>query len=206
MTGRGLDRLIVVMMEGCCQQIWGFSPRMISSIVADKGALRALFWFIANMPRYLLTLRILGAVRTHLACATISIYNGCVYCAYGQVYALELIYLRDFDRLFPLDARLLRDWLHLETRQLGNQPRRVLREADLHTEAAWVDLTIAFTRGEQLPIDETEVRLAHLVGMITEMNRIAIASGDAPDGAHNSINKDKTLRARHAALRRAAMS
>jgi len=203
MAGRGRGRLVISMMEGCCRQLWGFSPAMIASIVQDKGPLGSLAWFAVNMPRYLITMHVLGPVRTHLACATISLYNGCIYCAFGQAYALELIYLRDTGRLFPLDVRLLSGWLHLEPRHLGARLRAVLREAGLHTELSWVDLTLAFAAGEQQPIDQAEVRLAHLVRMIGEMNRISIASEVAPDGAHDSINKDVALKARHAALRHA---
>ena len=197
-------RLVISMMEGCCRQLWGFAPRMISRVVQDKGPLRAFVWFASNMPRFLITMRVLGPVRTHLACTTISLYNHCIYCAYGQTYALELLHLRDTGRLFPLDVQLLREWLHLEPRVLGAGLRAVLREAGLHSEAVWVDLTLAFLAGEQQPIDEDEARLAHLVYMISELNRIANKTGIQPDGAQDSINKDGALKARHAALRAAA--
>ena len=203
MAGRGLDRFVIRLLEACCRQLWGFSPRMIGGIIGAKGAVRGFFWFATNLPRYLMTMRVLGPVRTHLACATISLHNACVYCAFGQAYALELIYLRDTGRLFPLDTRMLSDWLHLEPRQLGARLRAVLQEAGLHGEAVWVDLTLAFIRGEQQPIDEDEARVAHLVGMVSEMNRIANATGAEPDGAQDPINKDLALKAVHAELRRA---
>ena len=79
----------------------------------------------------------------------------------------------------------------------------MLREAGLHTEAVWVDRTLSFAAGEQQPIDDAEARLAHLVRMISEMNRIANATGAEPDGAQDPINKDVALKARHAELRNA---
>jgi hypothetical protein len=206
MPGRALDRLVIGALEGCCRQMWGFSPRMVSGIVRAKGALPALAWFAGNMPRYLMTMYRMGPMRTHLACAAISLHNDCLYCAFGQTYALELIYLRDAGRLFPLDARCLEDWMHLHPRQLTARLLRVLHEAGLHTEAAWVELAVAFATGEQQPIDAEEVRLARLVGIVTEMNRMAIAGGFPPDGAQDPVNKDEELKARHAALRRAAPS
>ena len=206
MAGRVLDRIIIDLCQRCCQQLWGFTPRMIAAIVANKGPLPAAAWFLANMPRYLMTLHVLGGIRTHLAGATISLANGCLYCAFGQLYAIELIYLRDHGRLFPLDARLVADWLYLDRRELRHRLRCALQEADLHAEAAWVDLTLAFLDGEQEPIDESELRLAHLVRMISETNRIAVLSGVSPDGPQNPVNKDSALKARHAELRRAALS
>ena len=204
MTGRTPGRLVTGLVQGFCRQMWGFSPAVIAGVVQDKGPVGSMLWFLANMPRYLMTLRVLGPVRTHLACATISLNNGCAYCAFGQAYALELIYLRNTGRLFPLDVRLLSDWLDLEPRLLGARLRSVLREAGLHSELVWVDLTLAFAAGEQQPIDDAEVRLAHLVRMIGEMNRIADATGAQPDGAQDAVNKDLALKARHAALRHAA--
>lgn len=203
MAGRS-ERLAVRVLEACCRQLWGFTPRLIVGVIGDKGALRGFGWFAMNLPRYLNTMRVLGPVRTHLACATISLHNSCVYCAYGQAYALELIYLRDTGRLFPLDTRLLSDWLHLEPRQLGARLRRVLHDAGLHTEAVWVDLTLGFLAGELHPIDDDEARVAHLVRMIGELNRIANATGAEPDGAQDAINKDTALKAAHAALRAAS--
>jgi hypothetical protein len=204
MAGRGLDRVVTSLLEGCCRQLWGFSPRMIGGIIGDKGAVRGFVWVAANLPRYLVTMRVLGPVRTHLACATISLYNSCVYCAFGQAYALELIYFRDTGRLFPLDTRLLADWLHLEPRHLAARMRGVLQEAGLHTEAVWVDLTLGFLAGEQQPIDEAEARVAHLVRMVNELNRIANATGAVPDGAQDPVNKDTALKATHSALRQAS--
>ena len=201
MAGRGLDRVVINLLEGCCRRLWGFSPRMISGIVGDKGAVRGFIWFAANLPRYLISMRVLGPVRTHLACATISLYNSCVYCAFGQAHALELIYFRDTGRLFPLDTRLLSDWLHLEPRQLAARLRAVLQEAGLHTEAVWVDITLGLITGEQLPIDDSEARVAHLVRMVGEMNRVANATGAEPDGAQDPVNKDTALKAAHSALR-----
>lgn len=203
MAGRRRGRFVAGAIGVCCRQMWGFTPRVIAGVVQDKGSFRSLLWFAANMPRYLMTMRVLGPVRTHLACATISLYNSCVYCAFGQTYALELIYLRDTGRLFPLDVRQLSGWMHLDSHQLRSRLRAVLREAGLHTEALWVDRTLSFLVGDQQPIDDAEVRLAHLVRMINEMNRVANAMEAEPDGAQNPINKDVALKARHAELRNA---
>ncbi|GAY07485.1 hypothetical protein TOK_3505 [Pseudonocardia sp. N23] len=180
--------------------MWGFAPRMVPHIVARKGVGGALRWFAANMPRYLTTLHVLGPVRTHLAALVVSLHNGCIYCAFGHGYALELLYLRDRDRLFPLDARTLRGWLGLEPRELADRMREVLHDAGMHAETLWVDQTLAVLRGQH-PVDAAEVRLAHLVAMVSEMNSIATTAGVEPDEAQNPVNKDGALRQRHAALR-----
>jgi alkylhydroperoxidase family enzyme len=200
------DRAIVTLLQAGCRMMWGFSPRMIPHIVAAMGGLGALRWFAANMPRYLVTLQVLGGQRTHLAGMVISLHNGCLYCAHGHGYALELLYLRDRDRLFPLDVRTLQSWLALPPRQLNIRVQEVLRAAGMHAEALWADTALALARGEAQPVDSAEYRLAHLVRMFGTMNRIAVAAGcHEPDEAQNPVNKDRVVKRRHAGLRAASV-
>lgn len=194
-------RLVVGAFEMMCRVMWGFPPRMIPFIVEWFGTVRGVTWFMVNMPRYLWTLRVLGPVRTHLACVVISLHNGCTYCAYGHAYALELLYLRDHDRLFPLDARTIASWLDLEPRLLGRRIRVVLEQAGLHREAIWADRILGLVTGEQLPVELDEVRIVRLGRIVGLMNTVAIANRVEPDEAYDAVNKDAPLKARCAALR-----
>ncbi|RTL69761.1 MAG: hypothetical protein EKK42_06555 [Pseudonocardiaceae bacterium] len=200
MGGRAVDRTVTGLLQWGCMRMWGFAPRMIPHIVERKGAGGALRWFAANMPRYLTTMNVLGPARTHLAAVVVSLHNGCIYCAFGNAYALELVYLRDHDKLFPLDARTLDGWLDLEPRELADRMRDVLHAAGMHAEMLWVDRTLGILRGQQ-PVDAAEARLAHVVAMVSEMNSIATTAGVEPDEAQNPVNKDGALKCRHAALR-----
>lgn len=205
MVGGSPNRLVVGMLEAICRMLWGFPPRMIPFIIASAGTVRGLWWFATNMPRYLATLHALGPIRTHLACVVISLHNGCVYCAFGHAYAVELLYFRERGRLFPLDARTLSEWTELEPRRLAAKLHVVLQEAGLHVEALWVDRTLGLATGEQRPVDAEEVRLAHLVRMVGRMNEVAIANAVEPDQAHDTVNKNWALKEHHAALRALAL-
>ena len=204
MTQNGLERFVTGLLEGMCQAFWGYAPRMIPHIVSRLGAIGALGWFVTNMPRYLWTMRVLGPVRTHLAAVAISLHNGCSYCAFGHAYALELIYFREYGRLFPVDAHTLAGWRDLPPRELGSRLRRTLEEAGLHAETLWIERALALAAGPQQAVDEDEARIAHMVCMIGRMNRIAVEAGIEPDEAQNPINKNVALKERHAKLRAAA--
>lgn len=195
--------LVVRLLARMCTAMWGYMPGVIPAMVATMGNGPALRWFALNFPRFLVTLRVLGPVRTHLAGLTISLANGCVYCAYGRAHALELIWLRDRGRLFPLDARTLESWNGLTRHEIAVRLRAVLEEAGLHAEVIWVDRTLALVEGLP-PIDATERRIAHLCRMVGTMNVIAVAAGTVPDGAHDPVNKDTALRARLLAAHDAA--
>jgi alkylhydroperoxidase family enzyme len=195
------ERLVVRWLEAMCRSLFGYTPRVLPHAVHRIGPFAALRWFSINIPRYLITMRVLGPVRTHVAAIVISLYNGCTYCAFGHAYALELVYLRDHDRLFPLDARTIAGWLHLEPRELANRMHLLLQDAGLHVEALWVDRTLGLVTGAHQPMDPDEARIARLVRIVSMVNRMAIESGVAPDEAQNPINKDAAIKALHAELR-----
>jgi hypothetical protein len=188
-----LERLVTRGLEAMCRAMWGTAPRMIPHAVHEMGPLGALRWFGTNMPRYLLTMKVLGPLRTHLTCLVISLSNGCRYCAFRYAYALELSYLRDHGHLFPLDARTIAGWHDLGPRELGNRMHILLQEAGLHVEAMWVDRTLALASGEQLPVDKDEVRIVHLIRMLDTMNTIAIESGIEPDEPPSPIMRCTTI-------------
>jgi hypothetical protein len=197
-------RLVVRMVGFLCGLLWGFPPAIIALAVDHMGPARALWWFATNMPRYLLTTATLGPVRVHLACVVAALRNGCGYCAYANVYALELIYLREQGRLFPWDAAALDGWLHLDPRTMRQRLHGVLVEAGMHTEAMWADRILALADGSQQPVDVAEARLAHILHMATTMSQIAVAGGAVPDQAHDPVNKNAEIKSRHAALRAAS--
>lgn len=203
MTHDELERLVTRMLEGMCRVMWGFAPRMIPHVVRSLGPGRSVLWFAVNFPRLLWTMHVFGPIRTHLAAAAISLHNGCTYCAYGHAFALELVYLRDRGRLFPVDARTLSTWRDLPPRELGQRLRQVLHEAGLHAETLWVDRTLALASGTTRPVDADEARIAHLVRMLGRMNRIAVEAGVEPDEAQNPVNKNAALKRRYAQLRAA---
>ncbi len=194
-------RLAVRGLEALCRMMWGFPPTIITLIVDHMGPLRALGWFAGHMPRYLASRVVLGPVRVHLACIIVSLRNGCAYCAHGHVYALELLYLRQHGRLFPLDAKALDQWYGLDDRTLRKRLRTVLATAGLHTEVVWVDRLVALADGALAPVDAAEARLAHVMRMADIASRIATARNAVPDEAHDPVNKDVAVKARHAALR-----
>ena len=63
---------------------------------------------------------------------------------------------------------------------------------------------VALADGSQQPVDGDEARIVHLMRMADTMNKIAISGGARPDEAHDPVNKNAAVKARHAALRAAA--
>jgi hypothetical protein len=198
---RARDRVAVGLLEALGKRLWGFPPHLMSYIVAELGPVRALTWFAANMARYERTLRVLGPLRTHLACTVISLHNGCRYLTFGHAYAVELVYLKQRGRVFPLDAPTICEWIDVPPAELRGRICDVLQRAELHAEVLWADRTLALVSGEQRAVDRQEARIAHLVGMFALLSAVAIAGKVEPDEAHDPLNKDRALKARNAELR-----
>jgi alkylhydroperoxidase family enzyme len=205
MARRRLDRVAVRLLEAITRQRWGFPAAILSPLVAELGPIRALRWMDRNRRLYQRAIRTLGPLRTHLVCATISMLNGCRYCAHGHAYAVELYHLRDNDRLFPVDADTMTEWAGLPRTELRSRLRDTLMQADLHLELIWVDRALGLADGGR-PIDGEETRIAHLVAIMETLNAASIASDPALDEAHDPINKDARLKTKLAALRAAHRS
>src|SRR5262245_46132689 len=199
-----LDRSATRLLEGLGRKLWGFSPRLMREIVGRLGGLGALGWFVAHMPRYERTLKVLGPLRTHLLCSGISLRNGCAYCTYGHAYAFELHYLRERGRLFPLDEHEIVALHRLEPARLAQRLTEALQSGALEEEIPLLRRLLALSEGHDEGSEEHDRRLRHLLRMFAVLNTCAIESNVAPDEAHDPINKDRALRERYAALRRGA--
>lgn len=196
-----LDRFAVAVLQGVTQRLWGFPPHLMPVLVAQLGGRRAIAWFLWKMPRYQRTLTVFGRLRTHLLGITISLINSCAYCTFGTAYALQLIYLKEHDTLFPLDEHAI-TVLHLHERaETRERLVAALHEADLSAEVPWVDRLIALASHDRQPADHDDTRITHLIGMFAVLNTCAIAGDVAPDEAHDTINKDQALKERYALLR-----
>jgi hypothetical protein len=189
-------------LTGVTRRRWGFSAHLMGPIVDQFGPLRALGWFAWNMSRYERTLASFGPVRTHLLVTAISLVNDSEYFSYGHGYALELVYLRDHDQLFPLDEQ--------ELEQLRGRPPALIRyrlldavrRAGLHSDAQWLNRTIELTTiPDPRPVDHDDLRIVHLVRTVSMLNATAIAARTTPDEAHDAVNKDSALKCRYHSLR-----
>ena len=191
------------LLESVTERMWGFRPNLMPYIVEEKGPLRAMWWTLRTMPRYARIREHWGPLRLHLVATTISILNGCPYCTHGHALALQLHYLRRFDRLFPLDeAKIL--GLHVnDEATILTALELVLIGLDLEAEVGILRRT-AELRDGATPRTEDDHRIAQLIEMLGFLNACATASDVTIDHAHDPIHKDTALRQRYAELRASA--
>mgnify|MGYP001192845240 CR=1 FL=1 len=176
-----LRRHAVRFLDELARRRWGFVPELASFLVTEMGLVRAVIWFTGNLLRYEVALRTLGPLRTHLVGLTVSLVRGCRFAAVGHSYALELVYLRDHNRLLPVSAGTICEWTGLSPKEVRTRLAEVLQRAGLPLEVLWVDRTITLLEGAQPPIDKSEVRVYHLARMMEMLAAAGLAGAPAPD-------------------------
>ncbi|MCA9709265.1 MAG: hypothetical protein KDK70_25700 [Myxococcales bacterium] len=190
-------RLATWALQGMVRRRWGFPPRIIPAVVEQLGAASALWWWVETMAGYERARERLGPLRTHLLVTGIALLHGCRYCARGHARALELVYFARFDRLFPLDEDALLDLQGLDDLSLRTRFDRLLWDAGLPDELPTFDRMVALATGQAIGSTPEDDAIDHLVQLVAVLGVCSTRGAVPPDQAHDPINKDAALRARH---------
>ncbi len=196
----------IFLLEALGDHLWGFKPNLMADFVHQQGALPALFWFAKNMPLYERILEEWGPISTHLLAAALSTLNGCQYCTHGHAYALELHYLQQNDKLFPLSKGEIVELHRFTEEDILERLEQALIEADLFEEILPLKRLAELRQDRSLAATASDADLLHLIQMFDTLNACAITSNTPTDSAHDPIGKDRALRDRYTALRRAQLS
>ncbi|MEM9089178.1 MAG: hypothetical protein AAGC93_10580 [Cyanobacteria bacterium P01_F01_bin.53] len=196
-----IKKITVFLLETLGDQLWGFKPNLMRAFVSQQGARRSLCWFAKNMPKYERTLEAWGPIRTHLVATAVSTLNGCAYSTVGHAYALQLHYLKNTDRLFPLtSAEIFR--LHtLSEPEFLERWEQVLNQAGLGQEIFPLQRMVELRRNRGLAVTKGDRNMLHLITMIEDLNVCGVSDNVRSDQAHDPINKNRAIRDRYAALR-----
>lgn len=193
-------------LEAIPNRLWGIKPNLMKYIVADKGGFGALRWFMSNMPKYEDTLATWGPIKTHLCAAAISLGNGCRYCVMGHGVALQLYVLREKNMLLPLtDDQLF---------ELSKQgPEAIARELEkavkacgyTEKETAILSRFVSmYSKGEKpRQGNDDDKRLGQMISMFKVLNTCGTKHSVPIDEVHDPINRDRPLKERYLAMRKA---
>ncbi len=198
-----LEKISISIMEGICNDKWGFDPLLMQDIVAQHGAIKPLFWLARNMPKYEKTLREWGPIRTHIVGGAISTINSCPYCVHGHMYSFQLHYLDIYKKTFPVNEKAMTDFCYLEDIDvIASAWRETLLVGGLEEEVPFVERAVALIKGAKPTKDKTDRITVHLIKMFEFLNACGVNGNTPPDEAHDPINKDMALKARYAQMRK----
>ncbi|MEL6938677.1 MAG: hypothetical protein AAFO84_05735 [Cyanobacteria bacterium J06598_1] len=187
----------IFLIEAFFEQLWGFKPNFIRPFIHQKGAVRSLFWCGKNMLKYEGTLEKWSPLRTHLSAMTVSALNACPYTVFGHALAVELLYLKQTGRLFPLTEGDLVQLCGRSEEEIMSALEQALIEADLSSEILGLYRLVELRRSPEMAATEQDRDWVHLNRMFATLNTSAVKSRVSQDQAHDSINKDRGMRDRY---------
>ncbi|MEO1620984.1 MAG: hypothetical protein AAFU53_08100 [Cyanobacteria bacterium J06632_3] len=169
----------------------------------QKGAVRSLFWFTTNMLKYQSTMELWGPKRTHLIVVGICALNGDTYCVFGHAYALELNYLKQTGKLFPLTEHQLMDLCGQDEAEILATLQRALTNAGLESEILILQRMRELHHRPELATTEQDRQLIHLIRMFATLNACSRKANVPTDQGHGPINKNRAMRDRYRTFRKA---
>ena len=192
---------VINVLELTGKALWGFKPNLMREIVRHEGPAKAIAWFVQNMPRYEKTLKEWGPLRTHLLASEISVLNGCPYCVYGHIYALQLHYLKAKGQLLSVDEDEILAWISTGETEIIERFRQLITSSGLLSELPVLERMFVLRKGAGWPESADDHKILHLLEMFGVLNTCGIKGQTSPDQAHDPINKDVTLRRKYKLLR-----
>lgn len=143
-----------------------------------------------------------GETKFHLLAGFASLWNGCDYCTYGHVLALNLCVFKETGQLFPIDEAEVHELLRLRDHEL--QAMLEARLGASHPELFALVKRQLEVRVAEGPLKSDEDRLLlKSIALYEWVNECSITV-DAPAPPLGPVAKDRALRARYAAAREAA--
>jgi hypothetical protein len=196
-----MDSFAIFLLENLGFKLWGFKPNLMKNIVERLGGFRSLVWFVANMPRYERTLKMWGPIRTHLLVTEISALQGCPYCTFGHLYALQLHYFKQSGKVIAGDNNSIL-YLHRVDQDTAIGILNALIDSiGIPEEHKIFERMLLLRNGKQVPSQPEDGRILHLLKMFRVLNTCGIQGGTPLDEAHDPINKDHELKKRFETMR-----
>ena len=176
----------------------GYSVNFDEELLRQHGISGLIKWGRATQAAFDHIATKLGLEEAHLVAAFASFFNGCDYCSWGHLFALNLIYLERTGKLYPVDEEEVLELMRRgdsavfeELRlRLGEHPehlRLLLRQQELRTL-------------EGGPVSEEDKIIVSSITLFEWVNECSIVV-NAPAPPMDPIAKKKALLARYEALR-----
>jgi hypothetical protein len=140
----------------------GYYVTFDEELIRQHGIAGFLKWGKATQDAYDEIEKVLGAERAHLVAGFASFFNGCDYCAWGHIFAANLIFFERTSRLLPLDEQEVHDLM-----RKGDSS--VFRELEAR-------LSSEFPEELRLLKRQHELRQAPPSGAATEEDRVLLKS------------------------------
>jgi len=177
----------------------GFFIAFDEELIRQHGLVGFARWSRATLKAQNELIAHFGETKFHLLAGFASLWNGCDYCAYGHMLALNLCVFRETGALFPIDEAEVHDLLRLRDHEL--QAALEARLGGSHPDFFALVKRQLEVRVAEGPLKSDEDRLLlKSIALYEWVNECSITV-DAPAPPLGPIARDRKLRARYAEAR-----
>lgn len=178
----------------------GYYVSFDEELVRQRGIAGFLKWGQATQAAYEDIEKVLGGERAHIVAAFASFFNGCDYCAWGHLFATNLLFFERTTRLFPIDEQEVHDLMRKGDSQ-------VIAELEARLKAEFPEELRLLKRQQELrlsssatPATEEDRVLIKSIGLFEWVNECSITV-NAPAPPMDPIARKKKLLAAYAEAR-----
>ncbi|MDP1823195.1 MAG: hypothetical protein Q8L48_08140 [Archangium sp.] len=177
----------------------GYYVDFDEELLRQHGISGLIKWGRAAQASFEVIAKTLGNEEAHLVAAFASFFNGCDYCSWGHLFALNLLHLERTGKLYPIDEVEV-----LELMRRGDTA--VLQELERRLKADYPEHLRLLLRQHELrtlesgPVSEEDRALVRSITLFEWVNECSIVV-NAPAPPMDRIARKKDLIARYEALR-----
>ena len=177
----------------------GYYVNFDEELVRQHGIAGFMKWGQATQAAFEEITEKLGVEQAHLVAAFASFFNGCDYCSWGHLFALNLLLLERTGKVYPIDEVEVLDLMRLgDNAVMDELKRRLAAEHPEHLRLLVRQHELRTLEGG--PVSEEDRILVRSIALFEWVNECSIVV-NAPAPPMDPIAKKKALLARYEAMR-----
>lgn len=169
----------------------GYYVTFDEELVRQHGIRGFLKWGESTQAAFNEIEKAMGPEKAHFAAAFASFFNGCDYCAWGHVFALNLIYFERTQKLYPLDETEIHDLMRKGDSQVLTELEQTLVEFPEHARLVRRQYELR-SLAPDVPANDEDRLLLKSIGLFEWVNECSIVV-NAPAPPMDPIARKKKL-------------
>lgn len=194
------QRVFLRMLQGMLRLTYGSEVAFAEELVAQYGVFGYIAYARATYPIWFQLAEFFTERDANLVASFASFWNGCDYCAYGHLYAYNLMYFQETGKLFPVDEQEVMDLLSLRDAQIIEALRGRLAGPEHQRAREFLERQYELKLGKAVAATETDAMLNKSLAYYDWVNECSIMF-DAPAPPLGTVGRNKALMKRYADAR-----
>lgn len=194
------QRVFLRMLQGMLRLTYGSEIAFAEELVGYHGIFGYIAYARATYPIWFQLADFFTERDANLVASFASFWNGCDYCAYGHLYAYNLMYFQETGQLFPVDEQEVLELLSLRDTQIIETLKGRLAAPEHARAREFLERQYELKLGKAVATTKTDEMLNKSLAYYDWVNECSIMS-DAPAPPLGTVGRNKALMKRYAEAR-----